>query len=410
MIIKVLLDKISLTKDRVDTALVDKTDQAKASQLDLNIRVSYQQFDLAIELPIPLNGITGIFGHSASGKSTLLRAIAGLEKNLVGEIILTDANLTDKALINTTLPSKALVSTTLVNSEQSYYLKPEGRHIGLVFQNSRLFGHLSVLGNLKYAVKRCKNRRLDLNEVIELTELTPLLEHQVSELSGGQQQRVALARAILAEPKLLLLDEPLSALDQQSKTQLLKMILNIQKKLNLPMLYVSHSLDELQQVCDSLLVLAQGKVVNFGNIHQVIHQLNNCGESTLIHQQTSLSLPIKQFNNGHGLTVLSLNAQQDIYLTSDKSFEHQTQLRCFILASDISIALTEPNNSSIVNHLFGTIKQISNKQNKVLLTISCGSQEFFVTISAFSQQKLSLTSRQQVYLQFKASAVRTFIH
>ena len=99
------------------------------------------------------------------------------------------------------------------------------------------------------------------------------------------------------------------------------MMLNIQKKLNLPMLYVSHSLDELQQVCDTLLVLAKGKVVNFGNIHQIIHQLNNFGDYTLIHQQTSLSLPIKQFNNGHGLAVLALNAEQDIYLTSDKAFE-----------------------------------------------------------------------------------------
>jgi molybdate transport system ATP-binding protein len=395
-----ILEKAPLIKDHFN-----KTPTDTHSQLDINISVNYQQFDLEIKLPIPLKGITGIFGHSASGKSTLLRAIAGLEKNLVGEITLTDANLADEGLISTTLVSK-----TLVNTEQGYYLKPEDRQIGLVFQNSRLFGHLSVLGNLEYAVKRCKNRRLDLNEVIELTDLTALLEHQVIELSGGQQQRVALARAILAEPKLLLLDEPLSALDQHSKTQLLKMILNIQKQLNLPMLYVSHSLDELQQVCDTLLVLAQGKVINFGNIHQVIHQLNNFGESTLIHQQTSLSLPIKQFNNGHGLTVLALNAQQEIYLACDKAFENQRQLRCFILASDISIALTEPNNSSIVNHLFGTIKQISNKQNKVLLIISCGSQEFFVTISAFSQQKLSLASRQQVYLQFKASAVRTFIH
>ena len=374
---------------------LNKLPTDECSQLDINIRVSYQQFDLAIQLPIPLKGITGIFGHSASGKSTLLRAIAGLEKTLVGEITLADANVADKVLVNT---------------EQGYYLKPEARQIGLVFQNSRLFEHLSVLGNLEYAVKRCKKKRLDLNEVIVLTELTTLLEHPVNQLSGGQQQRVALARAILAEPKLLLLDEPLSALDQHSKTQLLKMMLNIQRKLNLPMLYVSHSLDELQQVCDTLLVLAQGKVVNFGNIHQVIHQLNNFGENTLIHQQTSLSLPIKQFNNGHGLAVLALNAQQDIYLTSDKAFENQTQLRCFILASDISIALTEPSNSSIVNHLFGTIKQISHRENKVLLIINCGSQEFFVTISAFSQQKLSLSSRQQVYLQFKASAVRTFIH
>ncbi|WP_246128977.1 molybdenum ABC transporter ATP-binding protein [Colwellia demingiae] len=384
----------------MSNAKLNKVPAGDCPQLDINIRVSYQQFELAINLPIPLKGITGIFGHSASGKSTLLRAIAGLEKTLIGDITLTSDGVADKAL----------VSKTLVNSEQGYYLKPEARQIGLVFQNSRLFGHLSVLGNLEFSVKRCKNRQLDLNEVIELTELTTLLEHQVNQLSGGQQQRVALARAILAEPKLLLLDEPLSALDQHSKTQLLKMMLNIQKKLNLPMLYVSHSLDELQQVCDTLLVLAKGKVVNFGNIHQIIHQLNNFDDPTLIHQQTSLSLPIKQFNNGHGLAVLALNAEQDIYLTSDKAFENQTQLRCFILASDISIALTEPSNSSIVNHLFGTIKQISHRKNKVLLTINCGSQEFFVTISAFSQQKLSLNSRQQVYLQFKASAVRTFIH
>ena len=375
---------------KISDTRLNKVSDDECSQLNIDISINYQQFELAINLPIPLKGITGIFGHSASGKSTLLRAIAGLEKNLSGAITLGDTNL--------------------VKTEQGNYLKPEFRQIGLVFQNSRLFEHLSVLGNLEYAVKRCKTKKLVLNEVIKLTELTALLEHQVHQLSGGQQQRVALARAILAEPKLLLLDEPLSALDQHSKTQLLKMMLKIQKKLNLPMLYVSHSLDELQQVCDSLLVLSQGKVVNFGNIHQVIHQLNNFGKNTLIHQQTSLSLPIKQFNNGHGLSVLALNAQQDIYLSSDKSFENQTQLRCFILASDISISLTEPSNSSIVNHLFGTIQQISGIENKVLLTVSCASQEFFVTISAFSQQKLSLTSQQQVYLQFKASAVRTFIH
>ncbi len=359
-------------------------------ELDIDVTVNYQHLNLAIKQVLPLKGITGIFGHSASGKSTLLRAIAGLENNLQGEITLAGSNL--------------------VNTEKDIYLKPEQRQVGLVFQNSRLFTHLTVLGNLEYAVKRCKNSRLAINDIIELTQLSTLLNHQVNQLSGGQQQRVALARAILAEPKLLLLDEPLSALDQHSKSQLLKMMLNIQQQLNLPVLYVSHSLDELQQVCDNLLVLAQGKVINFGNIHQVIHQLNNLDESKLIHQQTSLSLPIKKFNNGHGLAVLALNAQQEIYLISDKSFEKQTQLRCFILASDISIALTEPSNSSIVNHLFGTIKQINNKKNKVLLTIHCGSQEFFVAISAFSQQKLSLTSQQQVYLQFKASAVRTFIH
>ena len=187
------------------------------------------------------------------------------------------------------------------------------------------------------------------------------------------------------------------------------------------MLYVSHSLDELQQVCDNLIVMAHGKIVNRGNIHQVIHQLNNYSgndsdndiqnqQCNIIQQQTSLSLSIKTFNNGHGLTTLSLNKQQDIYLASDQSFKQQKQLRCFILASDISIALTEPNDSSIVNQLFGSIKVISHQTNRVLLTVTCGSQDFFVAISEFSQQKLSLVTKQHVYLQFKTSAVRTFIH
>ncbi len=358
--------------------------------LNLAFTIDYANFNFSINERLDLQGIIGIYGHSGSGKSTLLRAIAGLETKLSGEI--------------------SLDNEVLTCSNDKTFVKAENRRVGLVFQNSRLFPHLTVVENLKFAAKRCKNSKLKLDDVLQLTQLQPLKDQLITELSGGQQQRVALARAILAEPRLLLLDEPLSALDQHSKTQLLKMMLKIQKKLNLPMLYVSHSLDELQQVCDTLLVLSQGKVVNFGSIHQVIHQLNNFGENTLIHQQTSLSLPIKQFNNGHGLTVLALNAQQDIYLTSDKTFENQTQLRCFILASDISISLTEPSNSSIVNHLFGTIKQISHRKKYVLLTINCGSQEFFVTISAFSQQKLSLNSRQQVYLQFKASAVRTFIH
>jgi molybdate transport system ATP-binding protein len=361
-----------------------------AIELSINIDVSYQQFDLSIKQELPLTGITGIFGHSGSGKSTLLRAIAGLEANIQGEILVND--------------------TCLVNSSKGISLKPEDRQVGLVFQNSRLFPHLTVLENLTFAAKRCKHNQLTVDEVIELTALRPLLNQLTNELSGGQKQRVALARAILAEPKLLLLDEPLSALDQHSKTQLLKMMLNIQKKLNLPILYVSHSLDELQQVCDNLLVLSQGKVVDFGNIHQVIHQLNNCDDGAIINQQTSLSLTINKLDNGHGLTSLAVDEQQEIFLAADSNFQQQNPLRCFILASDISICLTEPTNSSIVNHLLGSIRKIIPQQSNVLVTVNCGSQEFFVTISAFSQQRLALVLNQQVYLQFKASAVRTFIH
>ncbi len=376
--------------------------------LSLNFQLDFSPFNLTIEQALPLQGITGVFGHSGSGKSTLLRAIAGLEKTLAGTITLDDS-----CLIN--------------NSENGCktFINPEQRHIGLVFQDSRLFPHLNVLENLKFAAKRCQNSRLDFKEIITLTELDSLLHKHIDELSGGQKQRVALARAILAEPKLLLLDEPLSALDRQAKTSLLRLMLKIQGELQLPMLYVSHSLDELQQVCDKLLVLSQGKVLGYGGIHQMIHQLNNIEERTqaddFIHQQTSLSLPIKTLNNDHGLTVLSLNSplnvHDEIYLPALDNHTAQINeqtLRCFILARDISISLTEPFNSSIVNHLYTKISAINTKGNKVLVTTRFAQagkeQEFFVNISAFSQQKLALSIGQNVYLQFKASAVRTYLY
>jgi len=218
-------------------------------------------------------------------------------------------------------------------------------------------------------------------------------------------------------------------------------MLNIQKQLQLPMLYVSHSIDELQQVCDELLVLSQGKVIGYGGIHQMIHQLNHTQDRALnhaqdhtqaddyLHQQTSLSLPIKTLDNGHGLAVLSLSSaideSQEIYLPAlvkNTESVHEQTLRCFILASDISISLIEPVSSSIVNHLFAKITALNSLGNKVLVTALYGDknkgggeikgqeQIFFINISTFSQQQLALKIGQSVYLQFKAGAVRTYLY
>lgn len=382
-----------MTKTTIDTT----------HSLSVNIHLAFEQygfeqFQLTMNQTFSLQGITGIFGHSGSGKSTLLRAIAGLEKKVEGSITLNNVSL--------------------MNSKNNIFIKTEHRNIGLVFQDSRLFPHLSVIDNLKFATKRCQSNRLNFTEIIKLTALDKLLHKSIDELSGGQKQRVALARAILAEPTLLLLDEPLSALDRKAKTSLLQLMRKVQNELQLPIFYVSHSLDELQQVCDKLLVLSQGKIIGYDAIHSMIHQLNYSSSDTdtdeIIHQQTSLSLPIKTLDNGQGLTILALNNVENIYLpVLDKNVSKET-LRCFILASDISISLTEPVNSSIVNHLLVKITSIKSLKNKVLITsISFkGKKEqvFFISISAFSQQKLALTINQQVYLQFKASAVRTYLY
>jgi molybdate transport system ATP-binding protein len=365
--------------------------------LTLNIKANFNNFQLSIKQSINNHGIIGVFGHSGSGKSTLLRAIAGLETRVTGELTLNNR--------------------CLLNTNRNVFIKAEQRNIGLVFQNSRLFPHLTVNENLLFAQQRCSNSQLNINDIIKLTTLTALLNKKPAQLSGGEQQRVALARAILAEPELLLLDEPLSALDQANKIKLLSLLTKVQQTLNIPIYYVSHSLAELQQVADDLLVLSKGKVLHYGNIHQVIHQLNQQdSNSSLIHQQTSLALAILAHDDQHGLTELALNttknaqSQQSIYLPLLEQEHHPlgSQLRCFIFANDISITLEEPSASSIVNHLSGSIVDISQQgDHSILLTISCAEQPFFAQISLWSFKKLVLKQHMAVFIQFKASAVRT---
>lgn len=387
----------------------------KTLHLDLSIHRQNHNFKLLLNKHIKLQGILGVFGQSGSGKSTLLRCIAGLEKDLSGEITLEE----------TSAEQEKNSKITMLASDTKK-IKSQARSVGLVFQDARLFPHLTVKENLEYAAKRCPNSQLNVNDILELTDLTHLAQMDTTLLSGGQKQRVALARAILHEPELLLLDEPLSALDFQGKSKLLSLIVKINQRLNLPIIYVSHSLEELQSLCDDLLVLSNGKALDFGDIHSVIHRLNNIDElqqkniyQPLTAQRTSLSLPIKSIDNDHGLMELSLGFKQTILLPSPPQFlsnkpnsnttEKPATLRCFILASDIAISLSETFDSSVVNCLSGEITHIEARENSALIQVKCEQQLFFVSISSYSLQRLSLSVSQSVYLQFKAGAVRTFL-
>jgi len=359
--------------------------------LSIKVLVEHDDFVLSIDEEVSLTGITGIFGHSGSGKSTLLKVIAGLNKQAKGKLSIN------------TLPE----ADTLFDSEAKVFVNAQQRNIGLVFQNSRLFPHLSVEGNLRYGQKRRNNTPLnnflDFSEIVSLTQLDNLLVKSVEQLSGGEQQRVALARALLAEPRLLLLDEPLSALDDKNKKLMLTLLAKVQKQLNLPMLYVSHSLAEIQQLADDLLVLSSGEVTHYGDIHQVIHQLTTHSE---IFHQTSLSLTLNEHLPQYGLTSLAL-AEQNILMPLNQQVKNDSEVRCIIAASDISVTLHEPSESSIVNHLNGTITAFELCKSQVLLTVNCSGQDFFVNITAWSTKRLSLIVGQKVFIQFKANAVRT---
>ncbi len=365
---------------------------ATPTSLTLAFKLAFNSFEIAVEQNIHLSAITGIYGDSGSGKSTLLRVISGLEQQAIGYV--------------------SLGGTLLQDSEKKRFIKAESRQIGLVFQDSRLFPHLSVYQNLAYGAKRQKKRTLSIEKVLTLTKLNQLQHQSVTQLSGGEKQRVSIARALLAEPKLLLLDEPFSALDKTTKSQMLTILKAIQQQLQLPMLYVSHSLSELQYIADQLIVVSAGKISPAYPIHQAIHQLNSSGETSA---KTSLSLTVAEHLPDYGLTRLSLPISQDNVYSIYLPLLAQTarpnlighQLRCIIYARDISISLTKPEHSSIVNHLSATISAIQNSKTHALITLQVAEQPFYAQISLWSAKRMALAAQAIVYIQFKANAVHS---
>lgn len=358
--------------------------------LAISINIDFQQFSLTIEQCINLDGITGIFGDSGSGKSTLLRIIAGLEQHASGQVTFN--------------------ANELQNSDTQRFIKPEHRNIGLIFQDSRLFPHLSVLQNLHYALKRNHQPTLTIEQVLQLTQLTKLQHHNVRHLSGGEKQRVSLARALLAEPKLLLLDEPFSALDKKTKAQMLHIVKTIQQQLNIPMLYVSHSISELQFIANQLMVMSSGKINYIAPTHQAIHKLNNLDDVAI---KTSLSLKIAEHLPDFGLTRLSfIDTPNDLYLPLLAPNQHHADigqlLPCIIYARDISISTTKPEHSSIVNQLAGHIIKIIAKATSAVIIVQCCQEKFYVQISLWSATRMALAVDLPIYIQFKANAVHSF--
>lgn len=356
--------------------------------LALDITLQRKHYQLTIQQSITSSGITAIFGASGAGKTSLLRALAGLEENLEGKIQLNN--------------------TVWFDSKNHIKINAAKRKVGLVFQDNRLFPHLSVLENLTFAQKRAKSQHFNFDEIVTLTNTESLLTQYPESLSGGEQQRVAIARALLNEPDILLLDEPFSGLDTRNKAALIELLLQINQKFDLPMLYVSHSLDDIQQLSDNMAVMNAGQLIRFGPTQEIIHWLNY---QNTIKQQTSLSLSIDHDKtnelNASGLIALKLAEQYVILNKPNLRLKYDKHVRAYIPASDISICLSEPVDSSIVNQLSGTIKKIDIDQQSVLINVRCSGQDFYALISSFSLNKLALSVEQQVYIQFKASSVKT---
>ena len=356
-----------------------------SGEIHARFRIDRPEFSLDVDLHLPDTGISALFGHSGSGKTTCLRAMAGLERA-------TDAYF-------------AIGNEVWQDESRGFFLPPHRRALGVVFQEASLFDHLSVRRNMEYGQKRTSGakRRFTLKDIAELLGIMPLLERMPAQLSGGERQRVAIARALLAAPKILLMDEPLAALDLQRKQEILPYLERLQRELALPIIYVSHAPDEVARLADHLVLLENGQVRASGRLNDVL---------------TRLDLP-EAFADDAGVVIQARIAEHteddltrlefpggDIYVSRHDEAVGTT-LRCRIHARDVSLSLVQQAQSSILNCVQGQILELAPTQTPghVLVRLDCNGDPLLARITRRSAERLGLVPGLILQAQIKAVAL-----
>lgn len=349
--------------------------------LHIDVKKQLGTLPLEAHLDIPSQGVTALFGLSGSGKSSLINLVSGLINPDEGVIALNDREL--------------------FNSTENVYVPINQRNIGYVFQDARLFPHYTVNGNLRYGMKNTSKD--EFNYIVELLGIGHLLKRYPITLSGGEKQRVAIGRALLTDPEILLMDEPLSALDLPRKRELMNYLERLSKEINVPILYVTHSLDELLRLAERVVLLTNGKVEDYD-------VLENIWESPLFlpwkqenEQSAVLSLPVFMHNPSYKMTALSIG-DQNIWINQVEA-QINEKVRICIHSSDVSISLNKVEQSSIRNILYGRIVNILELENRVDLKLDIGGKHLWASISKWSFHDLALQLGQLVYAQIKAISV-----
>lgn len=354
----------------------------------LKFLLSYPQanggFKLDVDTHVPGTGVTGIFGPSGSGKTTLLRCIAGLERPEQGEL--------------------TIKTQTWLKDNQS--MPVHQRSVGYVFQEASLFPHKTVLGNLDYAIKRAKRpaNEKQKQRLLEILGLSPLLDRYPSQLSGGEKQRVAIARALLLQPDILLMDEPLASLDTARKQEILSYLEEICGVIDTPILYVTHSVDEVARLADHVLLMGEGRVVSQGLCVDVFSQLNlplDLGND----QGVVLQGEINQRDADWELMRVSV-AGGEIWLRDSHGELGQT-VRCRILAKDVSLVTGVEDQTSILNRLRVSVSEIAPDQDPAmsLIRLKLGDSHIIAKLTRKSVHELSLRVGSEVWAQIKSVAI-----
>ena len=307
----------------------------------LSLNVQRRTGDFAIDVKIEAGpGITALFGKSGAGKSTVVAMLAGLIKPDSGHI--------------------RVDGHTLFDSAQGIDIAPEHRHVGYVFQDARLFPHMSVAKNLRYGLNRLEpaKRTETFERVISLLGLESLLQRRPANLSGGEKQRVAIGRALLSNPRILLMDEPLASLDAARKSEILPYIERLATDFELPVVYVSHAVEEVVRLSDTLVLISNGHVAAQGDVEEIMGRID-LGPLTGRYEAGAVLTPsVEAQVSEHHLTKLSLLGHDMFVPAVDLALGQRVRLR--VRARDVSLALTRPEGTSILNILPCTVREIQS--------------------------------------------------
>lgn len=340
-----------------------------------------------MELDLPGRGVTALFGHSGSGKTTLLRCIAGLERAPQGFLSVNGEVWQDD------------------ERRPQHWLPTHQRPLGYVFQEATLFPHLTVMGNLRYGLKRVVGANdAGLDAAIELMGIEPLLTRQPDRLSGGERQRVSMARALALKPRLLLMDEPLAALDHQRKQEILPYLERLHRGLDIPVLYVSHAPEEVARLADHIVVMESGCAVATGPLTETLARLD---------------LPI-QLGEDMGVVLTAVVAERDAawhlvrvefpggsLWVRDGGQAIGSPVRVRVLARDVSIALQPLEGTSIQNCLRAEVEEMAGDNHPALslLRLRMGPSPLLARLTQRSASGLGLAPGIQVWVQIKAVAL-----
>ncbi len=355
------------------------------SGIRIKVRLDRGAFSLDADLDLPDHGVSSVFGHSGSGKTTLLRILAGLERAPGAVIAVGDETWQDDA--------------------RGVYVPTHRRGIGYVFQEASLFEHLDVRANLEFGLKRLPReaRRFEIGPVTELLGIEHLLKQRPATLSGGERQRAAIARTLLASPRLLLMDEPLAALDMKRKQEILPYLERLHEELALPVVYVSHSADEVARLADYLVVLEQGRVLASGPLSETLARLDlaaNFEDDAGVMIETVLA-----GRDADGLSHLAFPGGELLVGRRDAAIG--SRVRCRIHARDVSLALERPRGSSITNILPAVVDAVgpAAAPGQVLVRLKIGETALLAHITERSRRELGVEPGLALWAQVKAVAL-----